>query len=282
MCECCWQVAAARKTVAALELRLGLRVRREPSSLWLWALRRVCVFRALGVDLRRTDPAAGRSGGGRGGVGREMELGTLEATLATLQKRRNHLTSCVDQASRRLHEVLDQYNLLQPAFLATEERLSQDTEAYDLSPARLSEAQRTLDALRRLREGARTRLLTELRHFASQANTSESELQATLAAAPGIDAESMRALTAARDATRAAALSPAMAAAQAELTELWGVLRLPPEQRARLAWTDGEPLDEAMLRTCQHAASRLEVRSARCPDCASDKRGPHCVHAQRS
>ena len=76
-----------------------------------------------------------------------VQLYQKPKSASTLQKRRNMLEARLVEAGKKLKSVLDRWNTLQPPVLTSEARLSMDTEGYDLSPARIREAQKTLDDL---------------------------------------------------------------------------------------------------------------------------------------
>ena len=252
------KIASVRNKTASLEMRLSLRARREPAALWLVALRRLRAFRALGIDPYQTSAmSAGTRGGGRGGSGRDTELSTLEETLTMLQKRRNHLEKVLTECSARLNTIIKRWEALQP-LLPNESSLSLDTEGYDLSQARLAEAQTTIDTLVRKRERFKSKILRELRDYWAQLSTPTTEQHAILERAKDIDAASLNLLQETLAGKRYTALSPMMIATQSELNTFWLDLQLPADQRLPFQWAEGQPLTEAHLKRCQAEVTRLD------------------------
>ena len=148
---------SARRKIADMELRLGLRERRDSRHLWQWARAKVRMMLVFG-----NNPA---DGPGSGGPSSLDNCATLEEALVTLQKRRATLQQMVHEQEKKLDAMARDWSDLQPQLLAAEVQLSFDTEPYDLSQARLTDARTTLDALVGARRKEQHRLQREIDRF---------------------------------------------------------------------------------------------------------------------
>lgn len=232
------QITQARRQVVELELRLGLRVKKDPKALWLWGLRRVQASRAFGIM-----PTASAKSPPLADVG-----GTLEETLAFLLKRIKHLKDNVDDREGRLKKAIDSWEALQPEVLPEEAMLEFSTASTDLTLDRLNKAEAAVATLTEMRQRERSKLVKQLYNREDHAEL--------IQRAPGIDYESLTFLA---DACNEASgvLAKPMAQVQASLRLLWEELRIPEKAREEYEWTPGMPLDDDQLHASQMELARL-------------------------
>ena len=224
------QCAAVRRRANELELKLGLRLQRDPRALWSWALRRVLTLMAF-----RIQPRAGAKGPPLGDA-----AGSLDDRLALLQKRVAQLEKIATERAKRVKLAVEEWEGLMPLMLPDEAAITLDTGQVDLTLVRVVQAETALAKLRESRQAQRGRYLQQLEAV-------EEETRAdVLSRAPGLDHHSMSVLAKACK-EFAGSLAEPMVQLQTKLRALWEELRIPDAARRKYEWSLGQPLAQEQV-----------------------------------
>ena len=240
-----------------METRLGLRIRREPRSMWLWARRQLRISLALGVmpnaDARQSS-------------------GSLEAQLAFVREQMLHYDQLVIKRTADLKALIAKWGELQPELFAGEEAFKIDLEPDDLSLSRLEEAAQQVDGLFELRKAKQDELVDELERLMSRFNMSSTLQEAVRSQLMNkqLDSESFQKLLATLNEQRLGLEEP-MRAVQVRLQTVWKRLHLPESTCAPYRWEAGlgqegaprAPLTEAFFLKCEEEAHKLELVAER-------------------
>ena len=240
------RILETRHRVIRLEMRLGMRKRRDPRVLWSWATQTVIRMISMGRK-----PGPGARSPQLSGADATAAASTLEETIRNLDERLVTLNTTATDRERRLREALSTWEGLQPPLLPEESLIHFRTETYLLTLERVMEAEHDVNKLTDLRQGERDQLLEQLPHLFD-----EREREDLLARTSGIGHDALKLLSE-ESKKKMGALAASMAEVQTILRAIWGELQLPESYRAKYRWTTGMPLVEPQVDACKEELKRL-------------------------